>query len=336
MTYTKTVALPVSPDEAFALLTEPERLRRWQAVSAIVDLRAGGEYRWTVTPGHVGGGTFREVEPGRRIVFGWGWEDSEDLPYDASTVTVTVEPAPEGSLVTLVHEGLSELAGEEPRRGLGPLPRAPRAPGRHRRRGPRRVVRATAGARPLHRRRSRPRRRPARAARPHRRGPAQADPVHRDELPPGRRAPDGVPRRPGDDGRRHRSSPPTPSAGRWRTRSPRWPPRRSPPGAPSTSPAPSSAAAAPSSRLSTPPACCPSSSSCTAGTLPRAAARTLVVSDDVVEYLWGLTEPLMPAGRGAGCVCRRGRRLRKERARWTGSLRTPAAWRSFPFRSCRR
>ncbi len=109
MTYTKTVALPVSPDEAFTLLTEPERLRRWQAVSAVVDLRAGGEFRWTVTPGHVGGGTFREVEPGRRIVFGWGWENDEDLPYDASTVTVTVEPAPEGSLVTLVHEGLNEL-----------------------------------------------------------------------------------------------------------------------------------------------------------------------------------------------------------------------------------
>lgn len=108
MTYTKTVVLPVRPDEAFALITEPERLRRWQTVSAVVDLRAGGSYQWTVTPGHVAAGTFREVEPGRRIVFGWGWDGSEDLPYDASTVTVTVEPTEGGSLVTLVHEGLTE------------------------------------------------------------------------------------------------------------------------------------------------------------------------------------------------------------------------------------
>jgi uncharacterized protein (TIGR03086 family) len=108
MSYTKTAVLPVSPDEAFALITEPERLRRWQAVSAVVDLRAGGSYRWTVTPGHVASGTFREVEPGRRVVFGWGWEGSPDLPYDASTVTVTIEPTDEGSLVTLVHEGLDE------------------------------------------------------------------------------------------------------------------------------------------------------------------------------------------------------------------------------------
>ena len=112
MSFTKTTVLPVTPDEAFALLTEPERLRRWQSVTAVVDLRAGGSYEWAVTPGHLAGGTFREVEPGRRIVFGWGWHDSDDLPYDASTVTVTLEPVEGGSKVTLVHEGLSEEQAE--------------------------------------------------------------------------------------------------------------------------------------------------------------------------------------------------------------------------------
>ena len=108
MTYTKTTVLPVSPDEAFALITDPERLRRWQTVSARVDLRAGGDYRWTVTPGHVAAGTFREVEPGRRVVFGWGWEGNPDLLPDASTVTVTVEPTDGGTQVTLEHDGLTE------------------------------------------------------------------------------------------------------------------------------------------------------------------------------------------------------------------------------------
>ncbi len=104
--YTITADLPVGPDEAFALVTEPERLRRWKTVSATVDLRAGGAYRFTVTPGHVAAGTYRVVEPGRRVVFGWGWEGSEALPPDASTVTVTIEPTETGSRVTLVHEGL--------------------------------------------------------------------------------------------------------------------------------------------------------------------------------------------------------------------------------------
>lgn len=104
----KTVIVPVDADEAFALITEPERLRRWMTVSARVDLRAGGEYRWTVVPGHIAAGTFREVEPGRRIVFGFGWEGSHDPEPDGSVVTITLEPADDGTLVRLVHDGLTE------------------------------------------------------------------------------------------------------------------------------------------------------------------------------------------------------------------------------------
>jgi uncharacterized protein (TIGR03086 family) len=104
----KTVLLPVSTDEAFALITEPDRLRRWKTVSARVELRAGGQYRWTVVPGHVATGTFIEVDPGRRIVFGWGWEGDTDLGPDASTVTITVEPAEGGTLVRLVHADLTD------------------------------------------------------------------------------------------------------------------------------------------------------------------------------------------------------------------------------------
>jgi len=105
--FTKTVVLPVDIDEAFALITEPERLRRWQTISARVDLRVGGDYRWTVTPGHTAAGTFREVEPGRRIVFGWGWEGNADLAPDTSTVSIDLEPVAGGTQVTLTHEGLT-------------------------------------------------------------------------------------------------------------------------------------------------------------------------------------------------------------------------------------
>ena len=106
MSYTKSAILPVTPDEAFALITEPERLRRWQTVSARVDLRAGGEYRWTVAPGHVASGTYREIDrQAGRVRLGLG---SPDLVPDASTVTITVEPTDGGTLVTLVHEGLTE------------------------------------------------------------------------------------------------------------------------------------------------------------------------------------------------------------------------------------
>ena len=107
MSVEKTALLPVPPDLAFALFTEPDGLRRWQTVTARVDLRAGGAYRWTVVPGHAAAGTFREVEPGRRLVFGWGWEGLPDLPPDASTVAVTLEPADGGTLLRLAHDGLN-------------------------------------------------------------------------------------------------------------------------------------------------------------------------------------------------------------------------------------
>lgn len=107
MPYQRSVLVPLGADETFALITQPDRLRRWQVITARVDLRAGGDYRWTIIPGHAVAGTFSEVDPGRRVVFTWGWEGSADLPPGASTVIITLEPATGGTMVHLVHEGLS-------------------------------------------------------------------------------------------------------------------------------------------------------------------------------------------------------------------------------------
>jgi uncharacterized protein (TIGR03086 family) len=107
MTSDKSVVVPLDPDATFALITEPERLRRWMAVAARVELRPGGDYRWTVTPGHTAAGTIVDVEPGKRVVFSWGWEDGDPAP-GGSTVTVTLTPVDAGTEVRLVHDGLNE------------------------------------------------------------------------------------------------------------------------------------------------------------------------------------------------------------------------------------
>ncbi|MFH5878856.1 TIGR03086 family metal-binding protein [Arthrobacter sp. NA-172] len=106
MIYDKTVLLPLNVDQAFELITQPARLRRWQTVAARVDLTVGGEYRWTITPGHHAAGTFTEIEPGKRVVFTWGWEQPEAPADNVSTVAITLEPADGGTSVRLVHEGL--------------------------------------------------------------------------------------------------------------------------------------------------------------------------------------------------------------------------------------
>lgn len=107
MPFEKSVVVPLDADKTFSLITQPERLRRWMAVSARVDLRAGGSYRWTVTPGHTAAGTIVEAEPGRRVVFSWGWEGG-DPPPGASTVLVTLTPVDGGTEVRLVHDGLTD------------------------------------------------------------------------------------------------------------------------------------------------------------------------------------------------------------------------------------
>jgi uncharacterized protein (TIGR03086 family) len=107
MAYDKTVILPVDPETAFELITQPERLRRWKTVAVRIDLRLGGEYRWTITPGNTASGTITNLEPGKSLEYTWGWDGSTDLPPGASKVTVTLESVVGGTSVRLVHEGLT-------------------------------------------------------------------------------------------------------------------------------------------------------------------------------------------------------------------------------------
>jgi len=107
MAFDKTVFLPLDTHAAFELVTQPERLRRWKTVAARIDLRIGGDYRWTITPGHSAMGSMLEVETGKRMIFTWGWEGSSDLPPGASTVTITLEPTTGGTNLRLVHDGLT-------------------------------------------------------------------------------------------------------------------------------------------------------------------------------------------------------------------------------------
>jgi uncharacterized protein YndB with AHSA1/START domain len=107
MPFDKTVFLPLDPRTVFEMITQPERLRRWKTVAARVDLRIGGEYRWTIVPGHSAMGTFSEIEPGKSLHFTWGWQGDAELPPGASTVSITLNPVEGGTNLRLVHGNLT-------------------------------------------------------------------------------------------------------------------------------------------------------------------------------------------------------------------------------------
>lgn len=94
-TVTRELVLPVDPEEAWADVSEAERLAEWMDEDVELERRVGGDVR-------IGdrSGTVHELEEGRRIRFTTG--DSE--------ITFTVEPAVEGARVRVTETGPVMLA----------------------------------------------------------------------------------------------------------------------------------------------------------------------------------------------------------------------------------
>ncbi|WP_307835483.1 SRPBCC family protein [Streptomyces adelaidensis] len=61
----------------------------------------------TVNGENVAEGRFVEVDPPKRPVFTWGWaEGAMPVPPGSSTVEITLEAVPDGTLLRLAHRGL--------------------------------------------------------------------------------------------------------------------------------------------------------------------------------------------------------------------------------------
>src|SRR6478609_168674 len=82
-------------DAVYAAWTEPELMRLWfcprdlELVSAEADVRVGGHFRAAMSNGsqtYTVHGVYREVTPGRRLVFSHQWQEQ-----DAALTLVTVD-----------------------------------------------------------------------------------------------------------------------------------------------------------------------------------------------------------------------------------------------------
>ena len=102
--------IKATQEEVFAAWTDPQRLGAWIGphdvrATAEVDARVGGRYRvmMHMADGEKNNvsGVFRELVPGRKIVFTWAWHST---PERESLATVTLKPDGDGTLMTFSHE----------------------------------------------------------------------------------------------------------------------------------------------------------------------------------------------------------------------------------------
>ena len=99
------VRVAAPPHEVFAYFTDPARMVAWKAVAAWLEPVPGGLFRIDVNGRRVARGEFLEIDPPRRVVFSWGWEDGE-FPPGSTRVEITLSEVAGGTLVRLVHSGL--------------------------------------------------------------------------------------------------------------------------------------------------------------------------------------------------------------------------------------
>jgi uncharacterized protein YndB with AHSA1/START domain len=103
------IEVEASIDAVYAMFTDPAQLVRWIGIRAMLEPRAGGQFRFELMPGEFCSGRYIELDPPRRVVFTWGWE-SGALPVEPGSSTVTVELTTSGDIthVQLTHAGLSK------------------------------------------------------------------------------------------------------------------------------------------------------------------------------------------------------------------------------------
>lgn len=102
-------------EKVYAALTEPAQMMRWwgpdagPTISARADVRPGGRFsvvfRLANGEEHNPTGVYRDVVPGRKLVFTWEWPG---MPERESLVTFLLEPVADGTELTLIHEQLPD------------------------------------------------------------------------------------------------------------------------------------------------------------------------------------------------------------------------------------
>jgi uncharacterized protein YndB with AHSA1/START domain len=113
---TEEVLIAAAPETVFEFFVDPLLMQTWMGDRAVLAPEADGVFEVEIGP-NLARGRYVEVRAAERVVFTWGWEGSKAVPPGSSTVTFTFEPEGEGTLLRMVHEGLSAEESARHRHG---------------------------------------------------------------------------------------------------------------------------------------------------------------------------------------------------------------------------
>ena len=112
------LAIAASPETVWQFLVDPDKAARWMGVAVSLDPRPGGLYRVEVVNGHTARGEFVELDPPRRLVHTWGWEEPDEnganaVPPGSTTVEIELVPTDDGTTLRFSHRDLPHAAAAE-------------------------------------------------------------------------------------------------------------------------------------------------------------------------------------------------------------------------------
>ena len=116
--YQRTILIRARPATVFRYFTDSTRFANWWGPGSTIDPRPGGRVHIVYPGGVTAGGEMVTIEPERRIVFTYGYDQKPNdtsvlIERGGSRVTITLAPHAEGTSLTIAHEVAEERLRDE-------------------------------------------------------------------------------------------------------------------------------------------------------------------------------------------------------------------------------
>jgi uncharacterized protein YndB with AHSA1/START domain len=114
--YHQSIFIAAEPETVFDYFLVPELMVQWMGDFARLDPKAGGLFSVDIN-GVLIRGDYSKIERPRLLEFSWGQLGNKEMPPGTTQVLITFEPENGGTLLSLMHTGLS--AEEKEKHAIG-------------------------------------------------------------------------------------------------------------------------------------------------------------------------------------------------------------------------